>query len=87
MAGCLNLTSISTAGLKVLLKKDDGNYICVAEDRVRYSLFDVKEELMSAMGLNTEDEGSAMSFLRRGFKRSTWWEEDLDNEKSKNWRT
>ena len=72
---------------QVLLKQDDGRYICVAEDRVRYTLFDAKEELMSSMGLDTEEEGSAMEFLRRGYKRSTWWEEDLENEKSRNWRS
>ena len=27
-----------------------------------------KEELMMAMGLNTEEEGSAMAFFRRGYK-------------------
>ena len=34
----------------------------------RYQLGEFKEELMSAMGLNTEGEGSAMAFLRRGYK-------------------
>lgn len=70
-----------------MLKQDDGLYVCISEDRVRYTLFDTKEELMKAMGLDTEDEGSAMRFLRRGYKRSTWWEEDLENEKSRNWRS
>ena len=27
-----------------------------------------KEELMAAMGLNTEEQGSAMAFFRRGYK-------------------
>lgn len=27
-----------------------------------------KEEMMEAMGLNTEEEGSTMAFLRRGYK-------------------
>lgn len=41
----------------------------LAEDPVRrYNLGEFKEELMSAMGLNTEGEGSAMAFLRRGYK-------------------
>eukprot|EP00210_Caulerpa_lentillifera_P004340 g4139.t1 len=71
---------------QVMLREDTGRYVCIAEDRVRYSLFDVKEELLTAMGLDTEDEGSTMEFLRRGYKRSTWWEEDLENEVSKNWR-
>ena len=29
---------------------------------------EAKEEMMLAMGLNTEEEGSAMAFLRRGYK-------------------
>jgi hypothetical protein len=53
----------------------------------RYTLGEVKEELMGAMGLNTELEGSAMEFLRRGYKRSTWWEDDVELEKSNAWRT
>jgi hypothetical protein len=40
-----------------------------AEDtQRRYNLGEFKEELMEAMGLNTEGEGSAMAFLRRGYK-------------------
>ena len=27
-----------------------------------------KEEMMETMGLNTEEEGSTMAFLRRGYK-------------------
>ncbi len=27
-----------------------------------------KEELMAAMGLNTEEQGSAMAFFRRGYR-------------------
>ena len=30
-----------------------------------------KEELMAAMGLNTEEEGSPMAFFRRGYKVSS----------------
>ncbi len=41
---------------------------CTAEDRGRYTLGEFKEELMRAMGLDTEGEGSAMQFLRRGYK-------------------
>lgn len=38
------------------------------------------------MGLATEAEGSAMQFLRRGYKTSTWYEDDYDLEKSHEWR-
>jgi hypothetical protein len=35
----------------VLLKQDSGEYACIAEDKPRYNLGEVKEELMAAMGL------------------------------------
>jgi len=71
---------------QVMLKQDSGEYACIAEDRRRYNLGDVKEELLAAMGLNTEEEGSAMQFLRRGYKTSTWWEDEEVLEQSKIWR-
>ncbi len=43
-----------------MLRQDSGEYACVAEDQVRYNLGELKEELQAAMGLNTEEEGSAM---------------------------
>jgi hypothetical protein len=72
--------------VQVLLKQDSGDYACIAEDKVRYNLGDVKEELMAAMGLNTEEAGSTMAFLRRGYKTSTWFEDDSDLEQNKDWR-
>ena len=51
-----------------MLRQDTGEYACIAEDVRRYNLGEAKEELMSAMGLDTEVEGSAMQFLRRGYK-------------------
>ena len=42
------------------------------DDKRRYNLGEFKEELMNAMGLNTESEGSAMAFLRRGYKVGGW---------------
>lgn len=71
---------------QVLLKQDSGEYACIAEDQVRYNLGDVKEELMAAMGLNTEEAGSTMAFLRRGYKTSTWFEDGTDLEQHKDWR-
>ncbi len=70
----------------MLLRQDNGDYCCIAEDPTRYNLGEVKEEMMAAMGLNTEEEGSAMAFLRRGYKTSTWWEDELELEQSRNWR-
>jgi len=74
---------------QVMLKVDDGRLCCVAEDDDRYTLGQFKEELMTAMGLNTEAQGSAEYFLRRGRKTSTWWEEDAAAGKDQNndWRT
>ena len=54
--------------MQVMLRQDNGEYACIAEDEKRYNLGEAKEELMSAMGLDTEVEGSAMQFLRRGYK-------------------
>jgi hypothetical protein len=51
-----------------MLRQDNGQYACIAEDARRYNLGAAKEELMAAMGLDTEAEGSAMQFLRRGYK-------------------
>ncbi|GAX79735.1 hypothetical protein CEUSTIGMA_g7176.t1 [Chlamydomonas eustigma] len=72
---------------QVMLKQDNGEYACIAEDRMRYNLGDVKEEMQAAMGLNTEAEGSTMQFLRRGNKTSTWWEEETEKEVSNKWRS
>lgn len=73
---------------QVMLRQDDGVYACVAEDASRrYGLGEFKVELARAMGLDTEPEGSAMAFLRSGYKTSTWWEDDEDKEQSKAWRS
>lgn len=53
----------------------------------RFTLGETKEELLDAMGLNTETAGSAMQFLRRGYKVSTWWEDGEEEEKNDAWRT
>ncbi|CAL8467622.1 g7160 [Coccomyxa elongata] len=71
---------------QVMLRQDNGQYACIAEDERRYNLGEAKEEMMAAMGLDTEEEGSAMQFLRRGYKRSTWWEDAVDLEQTDMWR-
>lgn len=53
---------------QVMLRQDNGVYACIAEDRARYTLFQVKMEMQSAMGLDVEEEGSTMAFLRQGYK-------------------
>ncbi|CAG9462028.1 unnamed protein product [Pedinophyceae sp. YPF-701] len=72
---------------QVMIRTDDGRLCCVAEEPIRYTLGEFKEELMAAMGLDTEEEGSAAYFLRRGGKTSTWWEDAFDEEESPAWRS
>jgi len=73
---------------QVMLRQDNGVYACVAENAERrYGLGEFKTELTQAMGLNTEPEGSAIAFLRSGYKTSTWWEDDEELEQHKAWRS
>lgn len=70
---------------QVMLRDDSGVLACIAERPGRYGLGEAKEELLAAMGLNTEEAGSSMEFLRRGYKTATWWEESSEEESSA-WR-
>jgi len=74
---------------QVMLRQDDGSLVCVAEDDIRFTLGEAKYELMEAMGLRTEEKGSTMEFLRRGYKQGTWWEEAAGSEveASTEWRS
>ncbi|KAL1340331.1 hypothetical protein HN51_026732 [Arachis hypogaea] len=71
---------------QVMLKQADGSYACIAESATRFTLGEAKEELLRVLGLQ-EEEGSSLEFLRRGYKASTWWEEDFDLEASSAWRS
>eukprot|EP00270_Netrium_digitus_P020338 TRINITY_DN8343_c0_g1_i1.p1 TRINITY_DN8343_c0_g1~~TRINITY_DN8343_c0_g1_i1.p1 ORF type:complete len:408 (-),score=116.94 TRINITY_DN8343_c0_g1_i1:12-1205(-) len=71
---------------QVMLKQADNSYACVAESTDRYTLGQTKEELLLSLGIQEED-GSTMQFLRRGYKTSTWWEEELEEEQSTEWRS
>uniref|UniRef100_A0A0D9VBC8 DUF1995 domain-containing protein n=1 Tax=Leersia perrieri TaxID=77586 RepID=A0A0D9VBC8_9ORYZ len=71
---------------QVMLKQADGSYACVAESAARFTLGQAKEELLRVLGLQ-EEAGSSLEFLRRGYKNATWWEENVDQEKSSAWRT
>lgn len=53
---------------QVMLRQDNGRYVCVAEDKQRYPLGVVKQTLMQAMGLDTDKKGSALAFFRTGYK-------------------
>ncbi|KAK9809712.1 hypothetical protein WJX73_008906 [Symbiochloris irregularis] len=70
-----------------MLNESGGQMVSVAERQERFNLGELKEELLTAMGLNTEAPGSALSFLRRGYKTSTWWEDARDKEQYGDWRT
>ncbi|KAK6915129.1 protein of unknown function DUF1995 [Dillenia turbinata] len=70
---------------QVMLKQADGSYACVAESATRFTLGETKEELLRVLGLQ-EEQGSSLQFLRRGYKTTTWWEEDVDLELSSAWR-
>lgn len=72
---------------QVMLRADSGELACIAERRARYALGEAKEEMLAAMGLNTEEEGSSLAFLRRGYKTATWWEEANELEASTAWRS
>ncbi|XP_054795057.1 protein LPA3-like [Prosopis cineraria] len=71
---------------QVMLKQVDGSYACVAESATRFTLGEAKEELLRVLGLQ-EEEGSSLEFLRKGYKSSTWWEEDAELEVSSAWRS
>ncbi|XVF86335.1 hypothetical protein PTKIN_Ptkin18bG0031200 [Pterospermum kingtungense] len=71
---------------QVMLKQADGSYACVAESATRFTLGETKEELLRVLGLQ-EEQGSQLEFLRRGYKTSTWWEEDVELEQSSAWRS
>jgi len=70
---------------QVMLRQSDGSLVCVAEGPDRFPLGQVKEELLLSLGLQ-EEKGSALEFLRRGYKTTTWWEEDANLENSSAWR-
>ena len=55
-------------------------------DERRIALGEFKDKLTASLKLD-EDEGETEAFLRRGYQRMTWWEEDKDREeKSDDWR-
>lgn len=53
---------------QVMLRQDNGRYVCVAEDKKRHPLGVVKQTLMEAVGLDTDKKGSRMAFFRSGYK-------------------
>ena len=79
---------------QTLLDTGDGrNYRRVKTNRVRPALGEFKEELNEALlGENLiQKEGKALTFLRTGYKTTTWWEETKVREEefgaSNEWTT
>ena len=71
---------------QVMIKQNNGVLACVAENEDRFTLAEAKEEMLIALGINDPDD-SPMKKLRSGYKTSTWWEEECDDEESDAWRT
>ncbi|XP_063935964.1 protein LPA3 isoform X2 [Daucus carota subsp. sativus] len=71
---------------QVMLRQTDNSYACVAESATRFTLGETKEELLRVLGLQ-EEQGSSLEFLRRGYRSSTWWEEDVEKELHSAWRS
>ena len=75
---------------QAMLRQDNGTYACVAEREERYPLGAFKLELSKAMGLDVEEEGSTIQFLRTGRRTTTWWEDEEEGgvkEESRAWRS
>ncbi|KAL3160873.1 hypothetical protein ABBQ38_009267 [Trebouxia sp. C0009 RCD-2024] len=72
---------------QVMLRQDNGRYVCVAEDKQRHPLGVVKQTLMQAMGLDTDKKGSPMAFFRTGYRTTTWWEDASELDKFDTWRS
>jgi len=71
---------------QVMIKQNNGTLACVAENEDRFTLAEAKEEMLIALGINDADD-SPMKKLRSGYKTSTWWEEDCEDEQFDAWRT
>lgn len=74
---------------QTLLDTGTGSYRRLVGSDKRPALGDFKEQLTQA--LRDEDvlpktEGSALDFLRTGYKTTTWWEEERE-EASDTWQT
>ncbi len=71
---------------QVLLDSTSGNYrrLCTLEERP--ALGQVRDILTD--GLNIDDvQGKSESFLFKGYKSTTWWEDDREKQVSNKWRS
>jgi len=72
---------------QTLLDTGTGSYRRVKGSDIRPALGEFKEELTDALKLEgvIEDEGNVLNFLRTGYKKTTWWEEERENA-SNDWK-
>ena len=73
---------------QTLLDTGTGSYRRVKGNDIRPALGEFKEELTDALKLEgvIQDEGNVLNFLRTGYKKTTWWEEERENA-SNDWKT
>lgn len=84
--GCLFRTYPGT--YQTLLDTGTGRYRRLVSNEIRPGLGEFKEQLTDALkkqGILAE-EGKTISFLRTGYKTTTWWEEEREDA-SDAWRT
>lgn len=73
---------------QTLLDTGNGKYRRLCGNSVRPGLGEFKEQLtteLKGQGI-LQEEGSTLSFLRTGYKTTTWWEEDRE-QADDSWRT
>lgn len=70
---------------QVLLDTSAGNYRRLTSLKERPALGDVRDILTNGMNLN--DGAKEGSFMYKGYKSRTWWEEDRVKAESNNWRS
>ena len=74
---------------QTLLDTGTGSYRRLLGQDIRPALGEFKEQLTQALrdeGVLPKDEGSALNFLRTGYKTTTWWEEEREDA-SDEWQT
>ena len=75
---------------QTLLDTGTGSYRRLVGQDLRPSLGEFKEQLTQALrdeGVLPQTEGSALDFLRTGYKTTTWWEEERPDAASDAWMT
>jgi hypothetical protein len=74
---------------QTLLDTGRGSYRRLLGQEIRPALGEFKEQLTQALrdeGVLPQSEGSALDFLRVGYKTTTWWEDDRAEARD-DWKT